>query len=165
MNGISNARAGFAHALTLVLCLNTTAAIAQKAVLVRDVDRTGGNTQVYSCQQNSGVPLQCILRAGPFTSPPGPKFVADYVSYSLFYCITCGTPTKILNLSIVCGPGCQDYLPLASEVVDGGIAYVSWGGPVKLVWDPNNIVSVGGQSSGPPPIQLYVRVIGHHEFP
>jgi len=133
-------------------------AMAQKAALVRNIDRIGNaNGQVFSCD---GPPSACQWNLGPVTSP-GAKFIVAFVSYKLRY----NAATKVTSVGFFCGPG-VDYLPLGQATTDdAGNTEVSWGGLVTRVFDPGCAGGGVYEHSGPDVARFEMRVHGYFEAP
>ena len=158
--------------LVFTLAMSAVApALAQKAALVRDIDRTGSAGAAMVCTANipdplppnfpPGNPARCTLTP---PVPVGKRFVTSYVSYI----IQAGTfNTKIITAYL--DNGNFTYLPVPAPIDDGSGNHnvYTMGSPMVMVFEalaapvfvPVYVIAI----SPSPPSSVGITVQGHYE--
>ena len=136
----------------------STPALAQKFVLVRDVDGVGNAAMTTVGCDISGPGQGCSFLGGPSV---GQRFVIAYVSYKLRFTAA----TKVTSVSYGCGPS-EDFLPLGTVAVDGnGITEISWGGVVSFPFGSGCTGFASYEHSGPDADRFVIRIHGRFAGP
>ncbi|UGQ44655.1 hypothetical protein [Massilia endophytica] len=140
-------------ALAAVLC---APALAQKAALVRNIDRLGNSgSTVIACDANAS--QQCTWSI-PGTSPGSVRFVTVFLSYKIRF----NAATTVTAVGFYCGPSGIDWLPTPQPngPDDSGHREISWAGLVTRLFDPACSGGAIYNGSGPQAEHLEMRVHG-----